>query len=133
MAAFYTYVYHALHICSDPFNLPNELKFLKSLGLSRDYSRSVIDKALSKFKKSKHSFCHSDPCLNPVILSFYPSLSFKSSKIFSRFGYKVSFRPVNKIKFSLLKILFLLRTGVAFILFHVLLVILVILDKQEDG
>ena len=35
MAAFYTYVYRALHICSDPSNLSNELNYLKSLALSR--------------------------------------------------------------------------------------------------
>ena len=31
MAAFYTYVYRALHTCSDPSNLSNELNYLKSL------------------------------------------------------------------------------------------------------
>ena len=58
MAAFYTYVYHALHICPDPSNLSNELNYLKFLALSRVYNLSVIDKALNKFKKPKHSVCH---------------------------------------------------------------------------
>ena len=99
MPAFYIYLYHALHICSDPFNLFNELNCLKSLALSRGYNPSIIDKTLNKLKKPKHSVCHSDPCLNPVVLPFYSSISFEISKILSHFGFKVSFKPV-KIKFS---------------------------------
>ena len=48
IAFFYTYVYRALHICSDPSNLSNEINYLKSLALSRGYNPSVIDKALNK-------------------------------------------------------------------------------------
>ena len=51
-------------------NLSNELNFLKSLALCWDYNPSVIDKALDKFKKPKHSVCHSDLSLNPVVLLF---------------------------------------------------------------
>ena len=103
MAAFYTYFYRALHICSDPSNLSNELNYLKSLALSRGYNPSVIDKALTKFKKPKHSVCHSDLCLNPAVLPFYSSISFKISKIFSWFDFKVCFKSLNKIKFYPLK------------------------------
>ena len=100
MAAFYTYVYRALDIWFDPSYLCNELNYLKSLVLSRGYNPFVIDKALYKFKKSKQSVCHSDPCHNPVVLPYYSLPSFKISKILPRFSFKVSFRPINKIKFS---------------------------------
>ena len=73
------------------------LKYLKSLAFSRGYY-PVIDKALKKFKKPKHFVCHSDRCLNPAVLSFYFSISFKFSKTLSRFDFIVSFRLVNKIK-----------------------------------
>ena len=55
MAAFYTYVYRAVHICSDPSVLSNELNYLNSFALSQDYNPTVIDKALNKLKKPKHS------------------------------------------------------------------------------
>ena len=84
--------------------------YLKFFALSWGYNRFVIEKALNKFKKPKSSVRNSDSCLNPmvlvfyflnpVVLAFYFLISFKISKILSRFGYKVSFRPVNKIKFS---------------------------------
>ena len=80
MAAFCTYVYRALRICSDPSNLSTELNYIKSLALSRSYNPSVIDKALNKFKKPKNSVCHSGPCLDPVVLPFYSSISFKTLK-----------------------------------------------------
>ena len=63
MAAFYTYVYRSLHICSDP-SPSNELNFLKSLVLSRGCNPSAIDKAFDKVKKLKSSVCHSDSYLN---------------------------------------------------------------------
>ena len=66
MAVFYTYVYHALHICSDASNPCNELNCLKSLALTQGYILSVINKALTKFKKPKHSVCHSD-----IFISFF--------------------------------------------------------------
>ena len=103
MAAFCFYVYPALHICSDLSDLSNELNYLKFLDLSRGSTHSVIYEALNKFKKPKHSVCHSDLCLNPAVLSFYSSISFKISEILSCFGVKVSFRPANKFKFSSLK------------------------------
>ena len=53
---------------------------------------------MNKFKK--HFVCHSDPCLNPVVSPSYASISFKISKILSHFGFKVSFRSVDKMKFS---------------------------------
>ena len=100
-ASFYIYVQRALHISSDPSNLLNELNYLKSLALSRGYNPPVIGKTLNKFKKpEKKYFYNSDPCLNPIILPLYSLLSFKISKTISRFRFKVSFRPVNKIKFS---------------------------------
>ena len=61
---------------------------------------TLIEKALNKFKKHKHSVCNSESCLNPVVLSFYCLISIKISKILSRFGFKVSFKPINNIKFS---------------------------------
>ena len=60
---------------------------------------SVIDKVLNKFKKPKHSVCHSDSCFNREVLPFYSSIFLKISKILSHFGFKFSFRP-NKIIFS---------------------------------
>ena len=101
--AFYTYVYRALHICSDPSNLSNEFNYLKSLALSRGHNPFIINKALKKIKKPKSSICHSVcPCFNPFVLLFYSFIFFffKIFKIFSRFGFKVSFKPVNKIKLS---------------------------------
>ena len=104
IAAFYTYVYRALKICSDDSILSKELNYLKSLALSRGYNPSVIDKALNKFNKPQCSVSHSSNSQTiSVVLPFYPSISFKISKILSRFGFKVSFTPVNKIKFSSLK------------------------------
>ena len=100
MAVFSSYIYHALHIYFDPCKLSNELNYLKSFTLAWGCILSVIDKVLNKFKKSKHSLCHSDPCLNPVVLPSYNSIPFKISKIFSCFGFKISFRTVNKIKIS---------------------------------
>ena len=100
MAAFYTYVYQALHICSDPSNLSKKLHYFKSLALSQSYNPSIIQKALNKFKKPKHSVCHPDPCLNPVLLPFCSSISFKISKILSCFCFKISFRHPKKIIFS---------------------------------
>ena len=110
-------------------DVKNYISIVSCIG--KEFLVSVIDKALTKFKKPKHFVCYSDPCLNPVVLPFYSSISFKISKILSRFGFKVPFIPVNKINFFfLLKILFLLRTGVTSILFHVLLVILVISNME---
>ena len=99
-AAFYTYVYRALTICSDPLNLSNEFNYLKSLAMSKGYNPSVTDKALNKLKMFKRCVYHSDPCLNPVILPFYSSISLKISKILSRFDFKNSSKPVTKIEFS---------------------------------
>ena len=95
-AAFYTYIYRTFMICSGPSNHSNELNGLKSLVPSRGYNPSAIDKALNKFKKSKRSVCHSDPCLNPMVLPFYSLISFKIFKIPLRFGYKVYFKSVFK-------------------------------------
>ena len=46
------------------------------------------------------SICHSYLCLNPAVLPFYSSISFKISKIISRFGFKVSFKRVNENKIA---------------------------------
>ena len=97
-------------------SLSNELNYLKSPALSQGSNPSVT-KALNKFKKLKHSVCHSAPCLNPVVLPFYSMISFKISKILSRFVFIVSFRPINKIKFSSPKNLILIDicSGIYFI------------------
>ena len=75
MVDFYTYIYRALHICSDPPNHSNELNYLKSLVLSQGFNTSVIGEALNKLKKPKYSVCHSNSWINPVVLSFYFSIS----------------------------------------------------------
>ena len=129
MAAFYTYVYRAIHICSDPSNLSNELNDLKSLAVSQGYNPFVIDKALNKFKKIKQSVCYSDLCLNPVVLPFYSSFSFKIS--FHLFVSKSSLNLLTKLKSHFPKILFLLRTWVACILVPVLFETSIILSKQK--
>ena len=103
MAVFYTYVYHALHICSDSSNLSNELYYLKSFAISRKYNLSIIEKALNKFKNPKRSVCPSNPSRNRVILPFYSSIFFKTYEILSHFSFKVYFKPVNEINFSPLK------------------------------
>ena len=52
-------------------------------------------------KKSNHSVSYCDPCLNPIVLSFYfPSLI---CEILPRSGFKVSFKLFNKIKFFITK------------------------------
>ena len=63
----------------------------------------IIDKALNKFKKPKHCVSHFDLCLNPIALLSFSSIPFKIFKFLSQFGFKVSFKPVNKIKLSSLK------------------------------
>ena len=68
---------------------------------SRGYDLPLTDKTLKKFKKNKCTDCHSDLCLNPVALPFYSGTSLKISKFLSHFGFKVFFKPVNKIKFFL--------------------------------
>ena len=69
-----------------------------------------------------------------IVLLFYSSISFKISKILLHFGFKISFRLVNKLKLSFAKDLILTENQrVASTLFHLFLVILVILDKQEDS
>ena len=55
MAALNTYVYRALYIFPDPSNLSKVLSYLKSATLSLWYNSSIIDKALTKFKKLKSS------------------------------------------------------------------------------
>ena len=94
MAAFCTGLWCFTDICSDVSNFSNELNYLKSLSLSQGYNPSIIDKALKKPKCSVYYF---DPFLYPIIL---PSISFKIFKILSHFCFKVSFKPVNKTKFS---------------------------------
>ena len=135
MATFYTYFYRALHICSDPSSLSNELNYLKSLAVSRGYNPSVIDKALNKFKKFKRPVYHSDSSLNPIVLHFIlPSIP-KSLKFFHDLSSKPSLKLLTKSssKFNCSTfLLFLVRTTVPSILFLVLLTF-VMLAKQEDG
>ena len=101
MAAFYTYLYRVLHISSDLSNLSNEIICIKYLPLFRSYNPSVIDKALNKFKKPKNSVCHSGPCLDPVVLPFYSSISFKTLKSMHVSVSKSLLELLlNKIKFS---------------------------------
>ena len=69
----------------------------------------MIDEAL--FKDPNSSIDHlNGPWGNSAVLVFYSRISFKISKILSRFDFKVCFEPVNKVKFSLLKNLVLRRT-----------------------
>ena len=110
MAAFNTYVYRALHNCCDSSNLLNELNYLQYLALSREYNPSIINKVLNKFNKLKYSACYSDFCLNPVVLHFYFAISFKISKILSRFDSKVPFKHINKFQLSSLLVLNLNNT-----------------------
>ena len=79
---------------------------------------SVTDKAFNKFKKPEFSVRHSDPRFNPVVLPFYSLIAFKISKIVSRVVFKVSFKPVNRIKFSSLKDSIITEnwSGISFIL-----------------
>ena len=99
MAAFYTYVYYALQICPHPSNLFIELNYVKSFALARSYNPSNINKTINKFKKSKRSACHYNSSLKSACLPFYSSIAFKTSKILSQFGCKVSFKFINKIIF----------------------------------
>ena len=50
--------------------------------------------------RNLNTICHSDSYLNSIVLPFYSLIAFKISIILSCFGFKVCFRPVNKIKFS---------------------------------
>ena len=61
MAAFFTSIYWVLQNCSYPSSLFSECNYLKPLALCKGYNCFIIDKALNKFKKTKHSVCHSDP------------------------------------------------------------------------
>ena len=115
MAAFCTYVYRAVKISSNPSNRSNERNCLKSLALSWGYNLSVNAKALMKFKMPKCFVCHSDLYINPVVLPFYFSISFKIPKIISGFGFKVSFKLVNKIKLSSFKNPFLTENWSGFL------------------
>ena len=90
---FYSYIYLALSFVLIFTTSPN---YLTSLALPPGYNTFITDKALTKFEKSKHSVLHSDPCLNPVILHLYFSITFKSFKILSRFGLKATFKLVKK-------------------------------------
>ena len=118
MAAFYTYIYSALRIFSDPSILSNELNCLKSLALSRGKNPSSIDTALNEFKKPVTL----TPCLNPVVFPFYPLISLEISKLFSRFDFKTSFMPITKLNYTLQKITFLLvRIWIVSILFFAFL------------
>ena len=63
-----------------------------------------MDKTLNKFKYTKSSDCHSNqPRGNSLILHYYSFILFKVPKIDSRFGFKVFFKPANKVKISPLK------------------------------
>ena len=98
-SAFYTCVYSVLHICSVLSNHSNELNYLKSLGLSREFNPSNIDKTLNKFKKPEYSICYSEVCLCYVVLPFQSSIISKIFLTLSRFCYNVSFKPFDKIQF----------------------------------
>ena len=106
VSAFYSYTYRALRLCSDPQSLKSEVAFLKSLAVYRGYNPSIIDVALRKFNKPVHeSTLHSKVfnSKNVVILPFYSRLSYKISRILSRFGFRIVFKPVNKVCFPLPK------------------------------
>ena len=121
MAVFSTYVYHAILTFSDPSNLSIELNYLKPVVFFRGYNRSVINKALGKFKKNKRSACHSDSCPDSVASDFYSSISFKISEMLSCFGFEFSFKPVSKIKFYSPKSPILTQNRSWSIIFNVLL------------
>ena len=103
MAIFYICIYHDLHIWSGPSNFFNEFNYLKSLAFSQRYKPSITKKALNILEKPKHFVYHSNCCLNSVLLPFNYTICSKICKIFSQFGFKVSFKLVNKIKFSFLE------------------------------
>ena len=104
MAAFYTYIFCAMYIHFDPSNVSSELNYFKYLAHSQDYNFSIIDKASNKYEKLKFCVCHSDTLVSILpFLLFVSSLYFRISKIFLQFHLKVSFKPVNKVKFSLPK------------------------------
>ena len=46
MAAFYTFVNHALNVCLDTILFNNEIQYLKTITLDKGCNSSIVDKAL---------------------------------------------------------------------------------------
>ena len=100
IAAFYSNVQCALNICSDPSDLTPELNYVKSLALSQRYIPTIIDKALNKFQKLKHSICHSDLCPNSSHFAFLFWQKFVKS--FHNLGSKPPLNLLMKLNYLLL-------------------------------
>ena len=100
MAAFYTFVNHALNICSDPISFNNEIQYLNTIALDKGYNPSIINKALFKLQNPRISQPpHSNPNIN-IILPFFPNSNFSIAKILKHRNFKVIFYPSNKLSLS---------------------------------
>jgi hypothetical protein len=104
LAAFNTFIFRAINICSTSELLTSELIYLKAVALDRGYSTSIIDSIYKKFTKPNRSMKISDSNSNiPLVLPFYPKISQQIAKILKRFDFNVIFSPVKKVRFSNLK------------------------------
>jgi len=100
LAAFKTYIYRALNICSTSEFLTSELNYLEAIDLDRGYSPGVIDSIYKKFTKLRILEKPSKSLKNLVVLPFYPKVSFQIAKVLKSLNFSIVFSPVNKVEFT---------------------------------
>lgn len=55
MAAFYTFINRAIHICSDSHSFKFEIQYLKGIAINRGFNHSIIDNAFLKLQHPRSS------------------------------------------------------------------------------
>ena len=102
IAAFNSFVFRALNICSNKILLEKEINYIKAIAIDRGYSTKVIDHIIRKFSKPRKAKKHTDS-KNTILLPFFPKISHQIANILKKFKFVTIFYPTNKIRFSYIK------------------------------
>ena len=70
IAAFNTFVFRAINICSRPDLLQSELDYLRAVAIDRGFSPTIIDRCVRKFSKLKNSSFKPELNKSLVVLPF---------------------------------------------------------------
>ena len=103
-SAFLFFIDRAFKFCSTPKSLNSELNFIRSVAINRGFSLDWLEGIVRKVRMSRQKRVDPEPrTTTNICLPFVPGISHQVSNILRRFKFSVTFQPVNKLRFSVLK------------------------------